>query len=99
MSIKISQDGRYDWNFKNQRIATTTAHNSGAIYGQWDYSESMKIPWMALMIWLGTRSPCCGAKIGYHQNYDRVACLNCGLRGCRWLGNYSNGHYCLHRFP
>ena len=32
-----------------------------------------------LMTWLG-RSPCCGAKIGYHKDYDRVACLNCGLR-------------------
>ena len=39
----------------------------------------MKFPWTTLMIWLGTRSPC-GAKIGCHKNYDRVACLHCGLR-------------------
>jgi hypothetical protein len=40
----------------------------------------MNLPWTTFLIWLGTRSPCCGAKIGYHKNYDRVACLNCGRR-------------------
>ncbi len=40
----------------------------------------MIYPWTTIMIWLGTRSPCCGARIGFHKSFNRVACLNCGLR-------------------
>jgi hypothetical protein len=32
------------------------------------------------MIWVGMRSPCCGARIAYRKDYDRIACLNCGRR-------------------